>query len=92
MVVIRGLSLGVIIRKKIVKWGNSLGLRIPKSFAKEVGISEGSIVDLSLDEGRLVICVASQPEYSLEDLLDGVIAENLHTEIDSGGPVGAEQW
>jgi antitoxin MazE len=79
-------------RTKVVKWGNSLGLRIPKSFAEEVRVAEGSTVDLSMEDGRLVIRVATQPEFSLEELLDGITAENLHSEVDSGGSVGGEEW
>lgn len=79
-------------RTKIVKWGNSLGLRIPKSFAEEVRVAEGSTVDLSMEDGRLVVRVPVQPEFSLEELLDGVTAENLHSEVDSGESVGGEQW
>ncbi len=79
-------------RTRIVKWGNSLGLRIPKSFAEEVRVTEGSMVDLSMEDGRLVVCVASQPEFSLKELLDGVTIDNLHSEVDSGGAVGGEEW
>ena len=79
-------------RTKVVKWGNSLGLRIPKSFAEEVQVGEGSTVDLSMEDGRLVIRLVSQPEYSLEDLLSGITTANLHSEVDSGGPVGGEAW
>jgi len=79
-------------RTKVVKWGNSLGLRIPKSFAEEVRVSEGSTVDLSMEDGRLVIRVATQTEYSLEELLGGITVENLHSEVDSGEPVGGEEW
>ena len=38
---------------KIQKWGNSLGLRIPRSFAAEAHVKEGSAVDLSVDKGPL---------------------------------------
>ena len=79
-------------RTKVVKWGNSLGLRIPKSFAEEVQVGEGSTVDLFMEDGRLVIRLAPQPEYSLEELLGGITAKNLHSEVDSGGPVGGEEW
>ena len=40
---------------KVQQWGNSLALRIPKSFAKDVHLSKGASVDLSVDGGRLVI-------------------------------------
>ena len=79
-------------KTKVVKWGNSLGLRIPKSFAEEVKVTEGSTVDLSMEDGRLVIRLATQPEYSLEDLLGGVTETNLHSEVDSGNAVGGEEW
>jgi len=79
-------------RTKIVKWGNSLGLRIPKSFAAEVHVQEGSTVDLALEDGKLVIRPAGPVEYTLDELLSGVADENLHGEIDHGGPVGGEAW
>ena len=79
-------------KTKVVKWGNSLGLRIPKSFAEEVQVAEGSTVDLSIEDGRLVIRVATQPEYSLDELLGGITETNLHSEVDSGDPVGGEEW
>ncbi|MFH2054031.1 MAG: AbrB/MazE/SpoVT family DNA-binding domain-containing protein [bacterium] len=79
-------------KTKIVKWGNSLGLRIPKSFAKEVQVAEGTTVDLLLEDGQLVIRVAEQARYDLEDLMAGVTEENLHKEIDTGESVGGEIW
>lgn len=79
-------------RTKIVRWGNSLGLRIPKSFAVEMGVSDETPVDLSLEEGRLVIRAAKPPKIALEDLLAGVKKSNLHDEVETGGPVGGEAW
>ena len=79
-------------RTKVVKWGNSLGLRIPKSFAEEVQVGEGTTVDLSMEDGRLVIRVAPQPEFSLDNLLAGVTDSNLHSEVETGDGVGGEHW
>lgn len=79
-------------RTKVVKWGNSLGLRIPKSFAEEVQISDGTEIDLSLKDGCLVITVVPREKINLEDLLAGVTDENLHGEIGSGDSVGGENW
>ncbi len=42
-------------KTRIQKWGNSLALRIPKSFAEEAGLREDAAVELSLAEGRLVV-------------------------------------
>lgn len=77
---------------KIQKWGNSLGLRIPKSFAAEAHIKEGSAVDIAVREGKLVITPSRKPRYELAALLAKVSKKNLHEEIDTGEPVGGEVW
>jgi antitoxin MazE len=79
-------------RTKIVKWGNSLGLRIPRSFAEDARVGEGSIVDLGLENGQLVIRVIEPRPMALEELLASVNAGNLHGEVDTGGVVGGEVW
>jgi len=77
---------------RILKWGNSLGLRIPKSFAEEAGVQAGSAVDLSLHDGRLVVRAVLSKSYRLEDLLSGVRKGNLHEEFPTGDAVGREAW
>ena len=75
---------------RIQKWGNSLALRIPKSFAEETQIELGSTVDLSINDGTLVVRPVDTPRYRLEDLVAKIAAENLHEEISTGSPVGRE--
>lgn len=78
-------------RTKVQKWGNSLAVRIPKSVAIETQIRQDSIVDMTLVDGHIVMkAVESKNRYSLDDLLAGVTEDNLHSETDWGGPVGAE--
>jgi antitoxin MazE len=79
-------------KARIQKWGNSLALLFPKSFATHSNIEQGSVVDLSLDDGRLIVEPAKEQEYSLEDLLARVTKKNLHSEVDFGMPVGKEVW
>ncbi len=75
---------------KIQKWGNSLALRIPKSFAMNIGIKNDDFVNLEIKDGRLIISMVCEDEYFLEDLLNGITKENLHSEISAGDPVGKE--
>jgi antitoxin MazE len=77
---------------KVQKWGNSIGLRIPKLFAKEIAIEEGSAVDLSVANGQLVIRPLRQERFELRALLAEVSDENLHAEISTGEPQGRESW
>jgi antitoxin MazE len=76
---------------RIQRWGNSLALRIPKSFAVEAGMDQDVEVDLSLVDGKLVISPVGQT-WTLDGLLEGIRPENLHEGIDSGPAVGAELW
>jgi antitoxin MazE len=77
---------------KIQRWGNSLGLRIPRSFANDAGVEAGSEVDLSVREGVLIVRAARRRRYRLSELLGQVTAKNLHDEVDTGKPIGREVW
>jgi len=77
---------------RILKWGNSLGLRIPKSFAKQAGVEEGSSVDVALERDRLVVRAVKAREYRLSHLLSQVCEDNLHDEYSTGDAVGREVW
>ena len=77
---------------RIQRWGNSLGLRIPRSFAAEVGVDAGSEVDLSIRDGDLVVKPVRRRTYQLRDLLRKITAKNLHGEVNTGDPVGREIW
>jgi antitoxin MazE len=79
-------------RTRVQKWGNSLALRIPKSFANEVGLRKEASVEISLVEGKLVITPITEPKLSLNQLLASVTEENLHHEVDTGPAVGNEVW
>jgi antitoxin MazE len=79
-------------KTRVQKWGNSLALRIPKSFATEAGLGENSRVDLTLSDGKLVVSALAQDEPTLEELVRGITDENRHGEWDTGPAVGREIW
>ena len=77
---------------KVQKWGNSIALRIPRAFAEEMQIAADSAVEISIEEGRLVITPVGHATYALEELVAGITPDNRHDEIDWGAPVGKETW
>lgn len=77
---------------RVQKWGHSLALRIPSSFAKKYKFLPGSRVDLSEVKGKLVITPLDTDSCSLEVLLAGVTEDNLHHEVKTGDAVGNETW
>jgi len=77
---------------RVQKWGNSLALRIPKPFAQDTGVREGTLVGLSVSEGCLVAAPIRARKMRLQDLLRKVTRANLHREANTGTPVGREAW
>ena len=76
---------------QVSKWGNSLGLRLPKSVAREAQLDVGDTVDVSVDNGAIVIR-PNRPRYSLKELVRRITPKNRHDESEWGGPVGDEVW
>jgi len=74
---------------QVQKWGNSLAFRIPRVFAKEADISQGTTVDLGIQEGNLIV-TPFKKKVSLNDLLTKVTESNIHREEDFGGRQGLE--
>jgi antitoxin MazE len=79
-------------KTRIQKWGNSLALRIPKSFAVEIGLDLDAIVDVSLVDGKLIVTPLPASAITLEQLLAGVTDTNRHSEYDTGAAIGNEGW
>jgi antitoxin MazE len=77
---------------KIQKWGNSLALRIPKALARDAQLENGSIVNLAVREGKVVIEPARKAKYRLDELLKGVSKKNIHASVETGPAVGREAW
>ncbi len=77
---------------RLRRWGHSLALRIPKALAVEAGLEDDARVEVSLENGKLVLTPLPEARWTLEELLAQVTDENLHAEVDTGPAVGAEVW
>lgn len=73
----------------VAKLGEGLAVRIPKPVAEQLGIHEGSAVEIVPSGDRVVI---RRENPSLDDLLARITEDNLHAEQDTGSPQGNEQW
>jgi antitoxin MazE len=74
---------------QLARWGNSLGMRIPKEFANRLGLLEGAKVDVQAEGDRIVISVG-RPRYRLEDLVVGMSPEAMREAFDWGPDRGRE--
>ena len=76
---------------KIQKWGNSLGVRIPKEIAHETRMREGSIISFSVEDGVLMLSHSKKLKYTLEGLMKGFDKKTQHTMVEWGHDVGGEK-
>ncbi len=74
---------------QVSRWGNSLGLRIPKDIAIRTGLREGARVDIEADGDRIIIAPA-QPRYVLAELLKGMTPQAMREAFDWGPDKGRE--
>lgn len=80
-------------------WGNSLGLRIPKSIAELLGIKGGSRLKAKLEAGRLILSPV-QEDASLGSLAQGIDLKKMASQVTSRNkpsgeediPEGNEVW
>jgi antitoxin MazE len=74
----------------IRKWGNSPAIRIPASLMKAGQFELEQEVKITAEDGRIIIEPLHKVEYSLDELLAGITAENAHPEASFGSPMGKE--
>ena len=77
---------------RVQKWGNSLGLRIPKPYAEEAGIEADSAVEITVRDGIILITPKRDKKRTLKEIVAGIDEEICHRESDWGEPVGREIW
>jgi antitoxin MazE len=86
----------------VVKWGNSQGIRLPKTFLQNINVSENDTVDVLLENEAIIIKKASGKkhcttkerlmEFYGKDLDKIVVNTKQQKEIDWGDAVGRETW
>ena len=75
---------------KVQMWGNSLAVRIPSTYAKEIGFARDGKVELRVSDGMLVIAPKRARRYTLKGLLKRVKRSALHEAVEFGAPMGRE--
>jgi antitoxin MazE len=81
-------------RAQVLKWGNSLAVRIPKSIAEEAELKAGDPLEIEVaDQGAVQLNrVGKIP--TLARLVAQITRENCYAEIEAGAEVGREavEW
>jgi antitoxin MazE len=76
---------------QLAKWGNTLAVRIPAAYAREIGMSENGQAELSIEHGTLVLKPRhAVPYFDLDEVIARITEDNRHEEIAAGPAVGEE--
>ena len=75
---------------QVQKWGNSLGVRLPKKMADSLNLKPGSAVNITEQKGKIIIAPAE--DRTLEQLLDMIDDGNAQPLCMEDEPKGREEW
>ena len=80
-------------KAQMVKWGNSLAVRIPKPIAEAAKLKEGDSLEVEAVDGCVELRRASRMP-TLAKLVSQITPENRYGEIATGAEVGKEvvEW
>lgn len=76
----------------VKKWGNSAAVRIPASLMAAANLNLDQAVEVTEENGRIVIEPERVKVFSLDALLNGITSANLHDSVETGPAVGREVW
>ncbi|SPE45755.1 Transcriptional regulator/antitoxin, MazE [Candidatus Sulfotelmatobacter sp. SbA7] len=78
---------------QMVKWGNSLAVRIPKVVLEEAKLKEGDALEIEVVEGRVELRRPTKIP-TLAKLVSQITPENRYAEFSDGAEVGKEvvEW
>lgn len=81
-------------KAQMVKWGNSLAVRIPKAVVEKARLKEGDSLDVEAAAEGLVELRRPAKLPTLAQLVSQITPENRYGEISTGAEVGKEvvEW
>jgi antitoxin MazE len=77
-------------KARIVKWGNSLAIRIPKPVIEQAKLKEGDSLEIEAAGGGSVELRRTNRIPSLAQLVAQITPENRYGEISTGRETGKE--
>ena len=77
---------------RLQKWGNSSGIRIPKSFLKSLNLNTNDEVDISIDEDKIIISKINKKRISLKNRIKKYTRPNLSKDFKWDDNRGKEIW
>ena len=77
---------------RLQKWGNSDGIRIPKTFLKTLDIKTNDFLTIEQVEERIIITKSKNRKISLKERFENYKGDNLAKDFKWDSKVGREIW
>lgn len=77
---------------RIQKWGNSDGIRIPKSILKSLNIKTNDILNIEQQDDKIVISIPKKRKVSLAEKFKEYKGKNLAKDFSWDESMGKEIW
>ena len=77
---------------RLQKWGNSAGIRIPKSILNSLNIKINDILDIEQNDEKIIISVSKKKKISLEEGFKNYNGKNLSKDFSWDERKGKEIW
>ena len=77
---------------KVLKWGNSQGLRLSKQVLDLADLAVGDEVEVIVGDSQLLLKKVRRHRYDLAELVSRIPKGYQVEEVDLGPPVGREAW
>jgi antitoxin MazE len=77
-------------KAQMVKWGNSLAVRIPKPILEKARLKEGDFLEIEAGKGQIELRRVTEIP-TLAQLVSQITPDNRYAEISAGPEVGKEE-
>lgn len=79
-------------KTKLSKCGDSHVLQIPRSILDALNWKDDDILDLKIEDNKLIIEISSDDDMKIEDLFEDFNGQYEKEDIDWGKVTGKEVW
>jgi antitoxin MazE len=77
---------------KLQKWGNSYGIRVPKSILDSLNIKSNDLLNIVQEDNKIIITKTNKNKISLENLFMNYSGDNLSKDFCWDENIGSEIW
>ncbi len=77
---------------KLQKWGNGLGVKIPKTIVKKAKLKFNSEIEIKYNDQKIIILLQKSKSINLKKMISKITKNNLPLKEDNYMPIGKEVW